>query len=673
MRIPRCILACALLCSAFGPPGCKGCEDADVPETPAVAEPERPSAAVAAPPKPSEPVHPVASLPPERLPDEAPQLVVDRLRSARASWARISTGGRWLFVYDKAGALQVFDGARGRLVLEQSLLPEVPCRTNALSPNGRRLLVKRGPYVRLINVFTGDTLRDFEVEHAGRLRCTMSLDGSRVVLVDDGRVRIYDPGKDDALTTLTPPVARAASVYADQSASTLIVLGDADDGSQVATAWGGEGGRRWRRLAGVDARFPLLMSATGAWAAGHEVELKASIWNVWTGKPTRQPYEEIYAFVDHDTRMIAGGRTGRVVSVDMETREEAPVATVTSNAAAVAVSLDGTRIASVGGDPREHRIGMWVVGEPQARFQRQTARVPVRGMAWTSSGLSVRAGAHSVTFDAGSSRVSSGTAAPATDGLGDEFIDGPRWAGRGVVRYAGRDVASVDTLTGDLLWSRRVGARVLDASGTASGGRVAVLADKQVTVFTGKGDVEVTWGGEIKRRTAMTVDPSRDQVLLAGGGRLKSHAMGTGEPRWSLPVPKLKRPRLAAAATGSHIARGSDYRRGGVTSDGRARTIAGDFDIDVRVRSMAVAPDGASVAITDGVDITTWDTTTGKRRATLRLVADGIAVAFGPTSAVFAPNAKPYLRWRRGLDHIDRASPDLPGIWQKHTGQEFPL
>ncbi len=649
--------------------GCRGCNDEeDAPGPTGQADP----ASAGAESEPGQATAPRMTLPPDQLPGDAPELVVDRLRTGRARWVRISRGGRWVLSYDRDGVLQVFDGARGRLVMERSLLPESPCRSTSLSPDGRRLLVKRGSHVRYINIWTGDELRDFAVSHEGRLRCALSLDGTRVVLADNGRVRVYDPGAEEPLQTLEVPVAKARAVYSDATAATIVVAGDSDKGAAIAAAWGGEGGRRWRLLRDFNPEYPLVMSKTGAWAAGRRTELTAALYNLWTGEAKPYEDERIYGFASHDTRLLAGGAHGRLKILDMETGDELFSIGAFDKLAAVAFSDDAQRVAVVGGDESQHRLGLWIPGERSARFNRNMERLPIYGLAWTNSALTIRARDDRYLFAAGTGRLLDSQKVARTDGLDLDFIDGVRWIGSTVPRFRGRDFVFVHDVTGELKWSQRFRSTVVAAAGTGDGSQVVVLAGRTVAVFGEDGSEGDTWSIAGKGRLAMVTHPRKSEaIVVRSGGEIAGRKIDTGAQVWSAPAPEMKRPRVAVASSGNEIAVASNYR---LMIFRRGRSVPeGDFDIDARVTALAISPDGSSAATSDGVDVATWDTKTGERRGSITLLPLGRAVAFGPEGAIFKKGARPFLRWRRGLDHIERGAPELPGIWRAYTGKEFAL
>ncbi|HIA04429.1 MAG TPA: WD40 repeat domain-containing protein, partial [Myxococcales bacterium] len=184
----------------------------------------------------------VVAIKPDRHPSEIPALVIDRLRTARTRNLTISKGGRWALVLSNDNVVQVFDAARGRLVVEKSLRPYTVCGGNPFSPDGRRVLVRGKRKVKLLNLWTGQTISSIKLTEKGSLRCTLSGNGRKIVVAHKGWIRVYDLGANKEMLKRESPVThRLKTVLADEKAETLVVAGRGKSGP-IISVFGGEGG-----------------------------------------------------------------------------------------------------------------------------------------------------------------------------------------------------------------------------------------------------------------------------------------------------------------------------------------------------------------------------------------------------------------------------------------------
>ena len=91
------------------------------------------------------------------------------------------------------------------------------------------------------------------------------------------------------------------------------------------------------------------------------------------------------------------------------------------------------------------------------------------------------------------------------------------------------------------------------------------------------------------------------------------------------------------------------------------------------VQALALGP-GGRVALTDRTDVTTWDVAAGRRTATLVPLPGGRLVALGAEGgAVFQDAARPYLRWRRQLDLLERGTEDVRKLFEANAGAGIEL
>ena len=654
-------------------PGCRGCDDPD-PSAPggnSGTATREPAAADLNPPVPAE----LVGLLPDRAPDDTPHLVVDRLLSSKLRWSRITRGGRWVISHVR-GRLMVFDASQGRLVLERLLWGSPPCRgAHSVTPDGRRVLVNRGGgEIRLVNLWTGDTVRGFEPTGEGAVACTMSQDGTRVVTARPGTVQIWDPGKPEALETLAAPTRDVARrLIADAKAQTIVLLAEGEAGI-VGWAWGGDGGRRWRKLAGLGSIDEPVLGWTGKLLSDRQGEQKTRLIDTWTGKNV-DVFDGIaaLAFTEHDTRVVLEGKDNRLTVVELETREVLDTLDVHAARTSLAIAHDGRRVAQFVAEGDEDRFDIRIWGEPQARFERRMDQAHVRGLAFFGTRLELFAGQYRT-------QINTGTGQPKTTGspwVQDEqvrdFQVGHRWAGRTVPAYRARDVAAIDDATGELVWSRRLEHTIRDFAADRSGDRFVALTRKgKLAVLAAGGEVEADWAGPPIR--AMATSPIEDVVIACrGSGSLVGLKIPTGELLWSVPAISARRPRVAVSRDGSTVVRCSSGACGVFERHGDSYSALREVPVGIAFSRLALSDDGARLAVSDGIDVTTWDVATGDRGALIQALPEGRVVVSRDGLTGSTAGVRPWLRWRRGLEHIPRGTDELPAIWTARTDKELAL
>lgn len=628
----------------------------------------------------------LAGLPPDRLPLVTPHIVVDRLRSVDADRAYVTRGGRWLQVVGRDGVLQVFTVARGRLVMERDFLPDALCGGRALTPDGRRVLLRGPGGVRLVNLWTGDEVRVFAAAGEVATACTLSNDGTRVVVVDPESARVFDPDRDEPIRTLPAPVGSPWRVIASDRATTVVVCGERE-GRGVARVYGGQGGNRWRNLVGFDGDTifsELLIADGGALLAGPLGELKTQLWDLWSGEQEAAlDYRFVHAFLANDTQLLAEDADGNFAVLDLETREVVGSLRTMAGVRAVALSVDGRRLAAVGGDRTEHRFGVWNVTDGRARFERKQPRHRVLGLRWSRGGdtLTLRASRLDVKVDSRTSNLKGAPVERRVDSvLAPSARDGVWWGGQRIPMLSRKDLVLLDASSGELLWSHRFGSVARSGSVSADGAWVVGLSSRDgLRVFAAAdGIVQEPWpDGAGAVRDAVTHPVREEVVVLRRDGSFARHALPGGE--------LLAASEARFSSRRARIALSPDARWLGVRTERRVTVYAvepGD-GLDLRVhgsltglahvQALALGP-GGRVALTDRTDVTTWDVAAGRRTATLVPLPGGRLVALGAEGgAVFQDAARPYLRWRRQLDLLERGTEDVRKLFEANAGAGIEL
>lgn len=633
--------------------------------------------------EPATPPAPVSpTLPPDARPTDTPHLVIDRQRSAVARRVRLSRGARWMTVVGQDDVISVFDAARGRLLLERPTRPEHLCRHGALSRNGRRVLVRRGRQVLLRNLWTGQAVVTID-RPRGRLRCALSGDDTRILVADTREVAIYDPGRKEPISVVTVPprFERVDGVLASADASTIVLLGRQGD-TPVAGAWGGSGGRTWRSLRGFDGE-PVVLGETGGWLAGPLGESATRLWHLWSGEDRKTlPYAMAFHFFDRDRAIAVGNGDGRVVLHDLKKDKSIGAMQTIIGLRGAALSDDGLRLAAAGGDGAEHRMGLWSVEDGRARFAKSQARVSIGSLAWSRAATHFRLDVdrRRLFVSVPSGRLDPSLTKPSPPPLTDSEGLGPLrtgtlWSGIGRPEFVGRELAVVHDASGELLWSARMDDPIDGAAASGAGDRILTLSGQvNIDVFdSAKGTSLGRWTVKTPA-VALVTHPARPEVVLAHPtGQISLRVSATGEALWTSPGSddRAKRPsRLAMSPDGEAVVLAG---RRWV----RVHRLRGSSTKVLRfgspIQEVAVAPAGRRVAVSDGFDVTVWDPERSTLVATLTPLPGGGLIVRAGDDALFSPGAKPYLRWRRGLDHIPRNAPEIAPLFEARTARDIPL
>ena len=323
-------------------------------------------------------------LPPDRAPTMEAMLVTDRLRTASARHVTLSAGGRWIVVLGRSGSIQVLTGARGRIVLERTFLPDQPCSGLAVTPNGRRLLVRGTDGVRLLNLWTGDVLQTV-VPGVG-WTCGLSVDGEHILVAKEGVLRVFDAGGSEPTSELELPFEGAVRrIQASAGARTVVVSSD-----EQAWVWGGNHRSRWRALSGWNPAGPLVVSSSGEWIAGRLGELKVRLWDGKFGTAKKEfRAAHVHGFLAQDKNVLLRNAQGELTVMEIETGEPIVSQSTFPGVLAVGMNPAGTAAAVVGGSTTEHWVGVWNL-QSGPRFQRNQQRVRPRSLRWTFDGKALQ-------------------------------------------------------------------------------------------------------------------------------------------------------------------------------------------------------------------------------------------------------------------------------------------
>ena len=592
-----------------------------------------------------------------------PMVVIDRLRTASTSSLRVSQGGRWVLADVGGGVVQIFEASSGRLVLERDTWPWTPCTYQPFASNGRRILVRSAERVRLLDAWTGEVVIELTLPGDGQIACTLSGDGTRAVVARGSRLGLRGMDGAAVLDLDLPPGVSPDVLLADDDADTLVVAG-ADSGGTAGFVWGGEGGRRWRRLVGIDATGPLVMSETGAWLVGPR-GAGSALWRLWTGEVGKTwAWPRVHAFSDHDARALVEGQGGALSLVDVAKDVALATLPAVPGLSAAAMGSDGQRVVVASGDRAQHRLGAWSLEDGQPRFARSDARHRVRSVAWVRDQLTVRGdGALYFSLDTTTAACSQVEAV----GPGKRWV-GVRWAGRFEPRYAGREVVVSDTGRGTTAWSHRYAARVRAAATDFDGGRIVVLtSDAAIHVHSAEGGAELPAflpEGDA-RPVALTTHPRRAELIaLLSDGSVVSRSLQTGDDlrRWPIDPPVGPGRKVAVSSDGGVAAVGGDY---GIAVLAIAETPSRNHFLPASppvLADLAVSDAGSRVVVTDGTDVTVWDVASEALVATIVPLSD-CAVVLAQGHGVCAAASRASLRWRQGLELIPRGTPEAEAAW----------
>ncbi len=493
------------------------------------------------------------------------------------------------------------------------------------------------------------------------------------------QVGVWDPARTEPLRLIpTPRMDRLTDILTDTRAESMVVVGRRGE-DLLASAWDG---RRWRPLRGFESRHALAMGPAGKRIIGLRGELGTAVWELGSSAPASPlPYRSVYQLVRQDSALLAGDLAGRVVLHDIE--KQMPLVTVQTRPGlrSAVVSQDGLRLVAAGLDGETRRLGLWAVEDGKARFERSQEDTEPHRIHWNAAGshLQFEVGLHRLSVATLTGRLDpqrSGPAAPGVKGISDigRVRTGTHWMGRARPDFEKRDLLMVDDVSGELMWSVRAKRRIRSAAVSSDGAQVALLErGGQVRVFAvSDGSRAAEWTTE-DPIVALTSHP-RKLLLIAihRSGLVATHELETGEIRWSVALGKKQKraPRVAISPDAKVLALGSGRTVISLEIETSKRA---EFQVHGRVRNLAVAPNGRRIAVSDGTDLAVWNPANGQLVAQLIPLPQGQLVVRSGRQATLSAGAKPWVRWRRGFDHIPRNASEIGGLFESWTAGDIPL
>ncbi|MFT5432337.1 MAG: hypothetical protein ACI9OJ_003036, partial [Myxococcota bacterium] len=662
------LAAVVTLCVA----GCR--RDEPVKQSTSTVTPPGSESAAVAPPKPASESPPALVAPPGVAPvsPKPPvkplpaQVVVDRLRTSEVTRLSVTRGGRFVTVELGSGDLQLFDGARGRLVLERRVqIPAEPttdakvpgvgpttrlCRGKAVSPDGRRALVRGGGRVVSLELGTGTIAQDYSRLDGGSARCTFSGDGLSVVVGTREFVEVLDSRTATSRRRVeTRGFDRVSYVGTDGSARTLFLIGYSG-GRLLARAHGGQGGDVWRDLEGFDGQWPLHSTASGRLVAGMS-GTTTTVWDAWSGKVTKRFENAVpIGFLALDQRLAlhangsdsAAASGGALRFAEVEDWQVGEAVPVVGDSVNVALTDDGRRLFVAGIDGGQNTFGHWNLVDGQKRFLRSEPVVRVRTVAYRGRSLEIACDLGTLTLDA-ETGLSMAQPPPAGERVEGE-VDGVWWTIQQRASHSGRDLLMTDGRSGKLLWSRRAAAPIAQSAVTGDGTQtVTLLNDGGLEVrdaATGEGiDYPETPTADV-----MTTLPKGRAILLANRAAITQ--VGS-DLLLELPIDGLSPAAIAVNSTGSTAAIVSG-RSVLVIALESPMSLACRFPVPLGVRALGLSPDGERIAVSTGVDVEVYNRC-GGLRSRVAIVAGATLAAVvtdsaGENFASSEPSAP--VRWR---------------------------
>jgi hypothetical protein len=689
--VMRCSVGIAVLLIALGV-GCKRSESSKTVESSPRATPKRTE--VATPAKRPEPVRPKTHGPsPDRLPNDMGHLVIDRLRAGNTKQLRISRGGRWGLVLTEDDVVQVFDAARGRLILERPLRPFVACRTQAFSPDGRRVLVRKKGRVQLLNLWTGDVVRSIGSRHSDRYRCSLSGEGGHAVVATPGVVTIYDLNSRKPKTEIKSPVTKKLEVVlTDAAARTIVVVGHDHEGA-LATVWGGDGGERWRRLQGFSSAGRFRISASGRWMLGDFSNGKGRLWRLWTGEvwPFQKSLGSFLGFSDNKDQVITYADGQPITVVDAKTGEVVLTQNSFKDVSAATVSAGGDRLLVTGGGHHHHRLGLWSLGDGRARFKRMEPRDRVRRVSYDQAGEVLRIDVDSGRTHAFQRATGKRVTLPGATRIARDMSTwrGRRmasgWSNRWRLRFGRSQLTMFEGSDGTQppaeRWKRTLDSRIVGAALSHDDKRVLVLLDsghlQRLKPTDGKSAGRSLLRGDSKPLAIASHPKSLSVFVVNASGLVTQNKVQTGREMGRWTVPRLKWARVAVTQSGDKLAIAERYRVHILDLASKPPDVARLQLVKVptfRIRSVGIAPGGDHLVLSDGIDVATWDVGKARRVATIVLLRGPSAIAVGLGGHLVTEKwSRPYVRWRKKLQLMPRDSHEAAMLWKARVRNDINL
>jgi WD40 repeat protein len=400
-------------------------------------------------------------------------------------------------------------------------------------------------------------------------------------------------------------------------------------GTSAVALWEGATGRMVRSF-GVEGMYlrSLALSADGRlFAVSDEKELATKIWEAQTGSlvsalPSRYYRQELVAWSPDGARLAVASRRG-IPIWDMKTgRLERVLTGFTGSVQSLSFSPDSNRIAAAGGEfERSGELRVWDLASGRT--------------VWSVSGDYV---------------VWNATYLPNTDLIADTTE-------RGTFFY--------DSNSGSLQRSLpRRSLRALSAQGSRW---IGISGDAVVSLDLATGSTKTMRQGEASLYDSVAYSPDLKTIACgfyrnseykpAQDGKIRLYDATTGKLRQTLAGHDSNVRWLAFSPDGSTLASSGEFRPSGkvwnVASGKLLLTVPKGY---FAISPAAFSPDGKSIAVVDGCEVSVWDIGARKLRARLvivppaeRLKAPEDWIAFTPAGYYeCSPGAEESIRWQVG-------------------------
>jgi len=372
-------------------------------------------------------------------------------------------------------------------------------------------------------------------------------------------------------------------------------------------------------------------------------------------------------FLAGDTRLALAHPNGAslIDTKKWETQGELKLVTEVLSAA---IAEDGRRLLVAGRGDGEQGLSHWDLVDRESRFQRSERTFYVAGLHYRSGRLVIATSLGDVVLDteAGTSVDAAGPAV-LRDPPG---FDGVWWSGRLRPRFMERDLTIVDEATGELTWSRRLSDVITSVSMTSDEKRVvALLADGTLVQRSlGSGDPLDPLVGTFRAVVALPARPDRPtagQLLIVDTqGLAVLDADGTRRSLGAVDALPSRLRGIAVDRAGAYAAvyGSKEVVVFAIGPSGAAEACR--FSPPHRIGELSFRYDAERIAISDGVDITSW-TRCGEYCARVVLFSGGPpspvrAAVLSADGATFAVGeGASAIRFREGFSRLEGRDPRI--------------
>jgi hypothetical protein len=421
----------------------------------------------------------------------------------------------------------------------------------------------------------------------------------------------------------------------------------------------------------------MALSTSGRWLITSFGETRLQLWDLHSDKQIAQwPFRRVFQFQGGDDRVLVQSAENKIELIDRESGESVSSLALEFAVSSAAMDASGQRFLAVGlgGRPEQQVLGSWDVDSSAALFVKRFPVQIVRGLAWDTQTLRITNEREDRLIDIHTGRTPSRppNAIPKVDGT-TLPREGRSKKGDVRVRMGGKDAAALSP-AGTIIVSHRTETSLRSAAwrttaAASPSALVTVDSDGLVTLKDRQSTVVYQLPDPI---IALTADAKGGIYGISRSGTvLELDSLGAPTSRARLPR-RVSRADIDVTDDGkiAIVVSGSQGYRIQLDQAGR---VSEPFTVPPIAKHVAISADGAHVAVSDGVDVFTYNKE-NQGVAIIRLQPSRRTVVTSFDGTKLLPKeARSSVRLRQGERLLSRGDTIEKQAWDRMTTEDIPL